>query len=382
MKHVALVIPTLDRLGGAERQVMVLARGLLKRGWWVSVIALSGTGGTAVSELLAAGAGFLSLHMRKGLADPRGWVRLHHWLRSEAPDVVHAHLPHAAWMSRWSRLFAPTRVLIDTIHTSATGTRGRRLGYRWSDWLSDRVTAVSQDAAEAYRAANMVLSRHLSVLPNGVDVEQFRPDPQIRATMRQELGLTSEFLWLAAGRLDPVKNFPALLRAFAALPEPARLAIAGDGPLMRELNRLCNQLHLQSRVRFVGFQPDVRNWMQAADAFVLSSLWEGLPMSLLEAGACALPAVASDVPGTAEVLVDGLTGLLTLTGGTEGLQDAMERLMCLPAVAREEMGRRARRHVVKNFSLESVLDRWETLYLKLLERHPIPARWSDRRTQF
>src|ERR1035437_7939965 len=156
MRHVALVIPGLDRVGGAERQVILLATGLVQRGWRVSVVALSGTGGSSAQELRDAGAAFLSLDMRKGLADPRGWVRFHRWLKEKRPDVVHAHLPHAAWMARWSRLGTPVRVVVDTLHSSSTGTWGRRLGYRWSAWLTDKVTAVSQAVADAHLSAHMV----------------------------------------------------------------------------------------------------------------------------------------------------------------------------------------------------------------------------------
>ena len=153
MSHVALVIPGLDRIGGAERQVILLAKGLRRRGWRVTVVALSGTGGDTAAELSAASIGFLTLRMRKGLADPCGWIRFNRWLRRESPDVVHAHLPHAAWLARWSRLAAPVRVVLDTLHSCSTGTVGRRLGYLWSSWLVDRVTAVSQAAAAAHLAA-------------------------------------------------------------------------------------------------------------------------------------------------------------------------------------------------------------------------------------
>src|SRR6202795_5605 len=128
MNHVAFMIPTLDRLAGAERQVVALSKGFAGHGWRVTVVALSGGGGDTARDLTSAGVGFMTLGMRKGLVDPRGWVRFHRWLRYNGPDVVHAHLPHAAWMARWSRLVAPIPVLIDTIHTSATGTLGRRLG--------------------------------------------------------------------------------------------------------------------------------------------------------------------------------------------------------------------------------------------------------------
>ena len=144
MSHLALLIPTLDRVAGAERQVMLLATGFMRRNWRVSVLALSGSGGDAAEELHRAGAQFDTLQMRKGLMDPRGWMRFRGWCRREAPDVVHAHLPHAAWLARWSRPAASIPVLIDSIHTSATGGWGRRAGYRCSKRLPDRVTAVSE----------------------------------------------------------------------------------------------------------------------------------------------------------------------------------------------------------------------------------------------
>jgi len=376
LSHVALLIPGLDRIGGAERQVILLAKGLRRRGWRVSVVALSGAGGDAAAGLIAAGAEFLTLQMRKGLADPRGWIRFNRWLRRESPDVVHAHLPHAAWLARWSRLGAPVRVELDTLHSCSTGAAGRRLGYRWSGWLADRVTAVSHAAAAAHLSARMVTPGKLLVLPNGVDVEEWRPDAPARNAVRRELGLGEEFLWLAAGRLEPVKDYPTLLAAMAKVPEPAKLLIAGSGPLQSELLRLSAGLGLEQRVRFLGFEPDLRRWMRAADGFVLSSRWEGLPMALLEAAACALPAVATDGAGTSEVLVDGQSGWLTLAGDSAALAEAMTRMMRTPPEERRAMGERARQFAVEQFSLEAILDRWEALYGDLLQRNPRPARWG------
>ena len=376
MSHVALVIPGLDRIGGAERQVILLARGLCRRGWKVSVVALSGSGGDAAAELTAAGAAFVTLRMRKGLADPRGWIRFHRWVRRHSPDVIHAHLPHAAWLARWSRLAAPVRVVVDTLHSSSTGTLGRKLGYRWSGWLADRVTAVSQAAAVAHLSCSMVSQSKLLVLPNGVDGNVWRPDPPVRKAARLELGLQREFLWLAAGRLEPVKDYPTLLAAMAQVPEPARLLIAGAGPLQDELIQLAARLGLERRVRFLGFATDIHRWMQAADGFVLSSRWEGLPMGLLEAAACGLPAVATCVPGTPEVILDGQTGWLAPAGDSAALGEFMTRMVRLPSEERRAMGERARELVMERFSMEAVLDRWEGLYRHLLETNPRPARWG------
>jgi len=366
--HVAMVIPTLDRIGGAERQVLLLAIGLRRRGWRVTAVALSGTGGAAAAELRSAGVDFLSLSMRKGLADPWGWARYIGWLRRNKPNVVHAHLPHAAWLARWSRLFAPAPVIIDTLHSSSTGGPGRRLGYRLSRGLPDKVTAVSQSVADSHLSARMVRRATLRVLPNGVDLEKWRPDARMRAELRRELGLEDEFLWLAAGRLEMVKDYSTLLKAMIAVPPPVRLVIAGDGPLLHHLARLSTRLELYERVRFLGFEANPRRWFQVADAFVLSSRWEGLPMALLEAAACALPAVATDVPGSREVVLDGETGTLVPPADASALAWAMTAMMRTSPEERRRIGARARQRAMEHFSLATSFDRWEELYCALLSR--------------
>jgi len=369
MRHVALLIPGLDRIGGAERQVLLLARGLRRRGWQISVVALSGSGAAAVEELRAEGIAFLSLGMRKGLADPRGWVRFHRWVCRERPDVLHAHLPHAAWLARWSRVAARGPAVIDTLHSSATGGLGRRLGYRLSARLPDCVTVVSQAAADAHLRGGMVRADKLIVLPNGVDTESYRPDAAVREQMRRELGLGDAFLWLAAGRLEAVKDYPTLLQAMTGVPEPARLSIAGAGPLEGELRALAARLGIEERVRFAGFVPDIARWMQAGDGFVLSSLWDGLPMALLEAAACGVPAVASDVPGVREAVDEGETGFLARSGDPAALAAAMRRLMQVSPGERRAIGANARRLAVESFSLDAVLDRWERLYGEAIAAH-------------
>ena len=374
MSYVAVVIPSLDRIGGAEQQAALLARGLRRRGWRVSVVALSGSGGTAARELRRAGVEFLTLEMRKGLADPRGWIRFQRWLWRERPDVVHAHLPHAAWLARWSRLTAPVPLVIDTLHSSHTGTLGRRLGYACSCWLVDHVTAVSHATSASHLGAGMVSKNNLSVLGNGIDLAAWRPDARARSAKRRELGLADEFLWLAVGRLNPVKDYSTLLDAFARAPETARLLVAGAGPLHGELVRQAKRLGLQQCVRFLGYQPKVEPWMQAADGFVLSSRYEGLPMVLLEAGACGLPVAATDVPGTREVIVNGETGWLARAGDAGDLAKAMARVMQMPPEERRAMGERGRQHVVEEFGMEAVLDRWEQLYAELLDRKRVRRR--------
>jgi glycosyltransferase involved in cell wall biosynthesis len=103
--------------------------------------------------------------------------------------------------------------------------------------------------------------------------------------------------------------------------------------------------------------------MQAADAFVMSSAWEGLPMVLLEASASALPSVVTDVGGSRDVITDGVTGLLSPAHDPASLAAAMLRVMALPPHEREAMGALARQRAAETFDIERVADRWEELYL-------------------
>jgi glycosyltransferase involved in cell wall biosynthesis len=376
MRHVAFVIPTLDRMGGAEQQVMMLACGLAGRSCRVSVLTLSGSGGKRKEALLRAGAEFLSLEMRKGIVDPRGWLRLRRWLRAQQPDVLHAHLPHATWVARWIRLRTPVRVVVDTIHTSATGTIGRRLGYQWSSWLSDQSTAVSSEVARAYLEADMVSQSRLTIIPNGVNAERWRPDGSVRAEMRRAQGVTTEFLWLAVGRLEPVKDYATLLRAFAELPSHALLAIAGEGSERAQLEAQAEELGVGVRVRFLGFIENTVPWMQAADGYVLTSRWEGLPMGLLEASACSLPIVATDVAGTRGLITHEHTGLLVEASNAPAVADTMRRAMAMSTAERAARGASARILVQERYDIRTVLNRWEDFYDELLDQNPAPRRYG------
>jgi glycosyltransferase involved in cell wall biosynthesis len=367
MSHATFVIPSIDRIGGAERQMLALASGLRRRRWEVTVIALAGTGGDAALALRYEGIGYLTLEMRKGLADPQGWIRLLAWLRRRRPDVLHAHLPHAAWMARASGLLVSGLALVDTLHSSSTGGWRRRFFYRLSRSMPDAVIAVSHAVAETHRKAGIVAPERLLVIPNGVDVEAWRPDAAVRERTRRELGFGSEFVWLAAGRVEPVKDYATMLRAFSRTARTARLVIAGRGPQLEELKILAERIGVAQRVRFAGFQPDIVRWMQAADGFVLTSRWEGLPMAALEAGACELPCVATRVPGTSEAIEDGVTGLLAEPGNYLAVGETMNRLMAMLREERSAMGLRARQRITELFSLEAALDRHEALYRELVD---------------
>ena len=207
--------------------------------------------------------------------------------------------------------------------------------------------------------------RKIQVIPNGIDTTLFRPDSALRAAWRERLGVNGGFVWVAAGRLMWKKDYPSLLRAFAAL-HGGELLIAGSGPQESELRTLAGELAVEPR--FLGRVDDMPGLLNAADGFVLSSVVEGLPVALLEAAACGLPAVATAAGGAAEAMVDGESGFVVPPGDPAALAGAMRQLFTMSPEARAEMGRRARQHVEERFDIGRVADRWDRVYRGLLER--------------
>src|SRR5262249_12877349 len=150
-----------------------------------------------------------------------------------------------------------------------------------------------------------------------------------REAARRLSNLDNKFVWLAVGRLDPLKDHATLLRAFARLSARAHLMLAGIGPLEQALRQQSHELGIADRVSFLGFRNDVLNWMRQADAFVLNSRWEGLPLALLEACACELPAVITNTSGALEVIPHSVASPVPV-GDADALSTAMNVVMSLP----------------------------------------------------
>jgi glycosyltransferase involved in cell wall biosynthesis len=367
-RAVAFVITGLD-VGGAERQVVQLALAMSRRAWRTSVISLLEPRAFA-DDLRGAGVPVHSLRMRRGRADPRAIWRLLRVLRAERPAVVHSHMVHANLLARVVRPLAGVPVLVGTAHSVAEGGRAREVAYRATDFLGTLTTNVSRAGVERYVRVGAAPRRRIRFVPNGVDTGAFTPDAGVRARLRAELGAGARFVWLCVARMEHPKQHRELLAAFRRVLDGgarAMLLLAGQGPDRGVLERSCEALGIGDAVRFLGVRDDVPDLMRAADGLVLASAWEGLPMVLLEAGAAALPVVASDVGGVSEIVVEGETGLLVPPSDAAALADAMAAIAALDAAARAAMGAGARRVVLERYDLEQVASEWERLYEQLLD---------------
>jgi glycosyltransferase involved in cell wall biosynthesis len=233
---------------------------------------------------------------------------------------------------------------------------------------------VSEAAGERYARIKAVSQKRLRVIPNGVPDEEFTSSQVSRLHERRNLSLRDEFAWLAVGRLEKVKDYETMLRAFAVALEvdvAQVLLIAGDGSQRPQLEGLAAELGISDRLRFLGVREDIPQLMQAADGFVLSSVFEGMPLVMLEAGVSGLPMVATRVGGNAEVLPHEQRGRLVPAGRPRELGLAMRRVACMSDAERRAMGEVARDFVLARFGMDAILDQWEEVYTKLLDQKGI-----------
>ncbi len=359
--------------GGAETQLVNLAISLKKRGWEVRVVAMLPPQ-AFTEELKEAGIPLSTLNMRRGVADPRAVFRLVKILREWRPDIVHSHMVHANLLARVVRIFCKIPVLISTAHNIDEGGRWREIAYRLTDSLVDLTTNVSQAAVERYIRVGAAPKDKIIFVPNGIDISRFKPDRDTGRRLRNELGVDNYFVWLAVGRFDIQKDYPNLLHALYKVAEKfndALLLIAGDGPLRPDMEELTRKLGIDKQVRFLGICHNIPELMNAADAFVLSSRWEGFGLVLVEAMACQLPVVATDSGGPREILNGGTLGFLVPPGDSEALATATAKMMALSEAERRAMGEAGRAHIKANYSLERVVDQWEALYMELLQKKGI-----------
>ena len=361
--------------GGAETQLAKTIPYLRALGEDIRVISLTPPL-AYVEELEKAGIPVISLEIRSKKPDLRPILRAVRLIRQWRPDIVHAHMVHANLFARIVRLLAPIPILICTANNVIEkGRKGagrlRELAYRLTDPLCDLTLQVSQAGLERYVKIGAVPRHKIRCLHNGVDLDEFKPDFEARARLRRAMGLDGLFVWLAVGRLEPQKDYFTMIQAFRKVQceQPAsRLLIVGEGSLRLAIEKMVIEFELKDKIIFLGIRRDIANIMNAADAYVMSSTWEGLPNVLLEAHATGLPAVVTDVGGNREVVQDGITGFIVPPKSPEALAHAMLRLMNLSQEERQRMGEAARRHVEMNFDLRKRVENLRVLYQELLAR--------------
>lgn len=366
-------------VGGAERMLIALLKAIPRDAYDLSVVTLKSKGVYAW-ELEEAGIPVHSLGKARKV-DPTAFVRLVTFLRRERPDLLNTHLWTADLWGRLAAILCGVRRIVVTEHNvDVWKSRARRFIDRALFAFTDAAICVGDEVQEFYVREVGVPAEKTVVIPNAIDLSRFA-GPSRPGTVRTACGLgAEEFLFACAARLHPQKAHPVLFEAVRLLRKqgapPFRVLLVGDGPQRAALEELAGRLGLLSEVVFLGARTDVPQILADADAFALSSDYEGTSIAILEAMAASLPIVATDVGANRSVVGDGVAGLIVPPGDPAALAAAMMRLLTDPEAARA-MGRRGREVVRARHSIESATRATLELFDRLLltsGRRPLGGR--------
>jgi glycosyltransferase involved in cell wall biosynthesis len=302
--------------------------------------------------------------------------RLRRLVREREIDIVHAH-DYKTDVLAWMLARAEGVTAMSTAHGwTGHSWRERALYYPLDKWVLarfPRVVAVSSDVRNELLRYGAKDDAVTTVL-NGIDHTAFRRDRSREQAIRYKLGLAADvFVIGAVGRVEPQKRFDLLLEAFAslrtksAMHPPMKLLIVGAGSRLGELRDQASRLGLGDSCRLLGNRTDIADLHHAFDLFVQSSDYEGTPNAVLEAMAFETPVVATSAGGTAEIVRDGIDGLIVPIGGSRAIVDAIEAVLRDPDAARARAAS-ARRRVETDLSFETRMSAVEAIYVELFQR--------------
>jgi glycosyltransferase involved in cell wall biosynthesis len=370
-RTVALFIPSLE-IGGAERQLLELAKGLDKERWNVLVLTSSLNADFAAEAGDVAGLRILLLDRTPKVLFP---FRLLAALKREKPCLLTSYLLSAQAYTLLIRPFLPRTRIVFSVRDAADygayhGARGR-----WFRMLVERsgawVDAYIFNSAAGRKVRNRLPADKAHVIPNGIDTNAFRPDPAAGAFVRREAGIVDMAAPVVGivANFSPYKGYDTFIRAARIvadrMPAVRFVAIGNfDTPLGSAMRRLVHELELSGSFHFLGSRPDVRRLLPGFDVVCSSSVTEGFSNSICEGMASAVPCVVTDVGDSAAIAGD--TGIVVPTGEHGQFAAGILALLELSPEERRLKGDAARLRIVEQFSIPRMVTATEELYEHLL----------------
>jgi L-malate glycosyltransferase len=357
------------QVGGAEVLAARLARQLGRS--YRFVFACLDELGPLGQQLRDEGVAVHVLNRRAGLDWKCPW-RLARLLRRERVDLVHAHQYTPFFYALAARRLYRRPPLLFTEHGRHHPDyprRKRMLANRLLLEARDRVIGVGQAVRQALVHNEGIPDHRVGVIYNGVNLAPFSNSRPDRSAVRREIGVgADDLVLLQVARLDYLKDHATALRTLAQLrPQRpnARLILVGEGEERNAIEELIQKLDLSANVRLLGLRSDVDRLLAAADVFLLTSISEGIPLTLIEAMAAGVPVVSTNVGGVPEVIEDTQTGLLAPAGDDAALAGNVLRLIS-SLEWRSEIVRRARQRANQIFSEEQMHQAYRKLYQEML----------------
>ena len=392
-----LFVTNTSEYGGAEKHLLDLIGRLREPGVQLCILCLDKDFFTG---RLGPDSDVQAITYKKTPRSLWDWVWLFRSVKSDVVVFIHGVFwaipsvaPIGAWLAGVRGRFSIQHLMIprDPVspqvwavvkhRRSIRGRVGRLLGRQEPDWMATlplRVIASMSSPAQLRRSAHFCRTaicvsnalreslvkdfgfpvNRVKTIQNGVSVSEFVPSESRGSELREKLGLgKDEFVLVCVARLSGQKGIDILLQAMTRVLReqvPCKCIIVGDGPLKQRLVEQASTAGLSAHVMFEGFHEDVRPYLQAGSAFILTSHREGLSLSILEAMACGLPAVVTNVGGNAEAVTDQVNGLVVSPGSVDSVADAISYLANHPE-ERARMSREARARACEYFDIEKAM---------------------------
>ena len=365
-------------IGGAERALARTVTRLSKSRYRASVACLYGAGAVA-DEIRAAGIPVTDLEAQ-GKWDLRVAFRLFRLLRREEAQILHSYMFHANVLGRLVSKLARVPIIISSRRNVEIGGQIRELVNRWTANLANSTIAVSDQVREVAIQRSGSDSQKVIAIYNGVDLAEFRGvNPAKVKELKHHFSVDMDAPVIGTiASFHKRKGYPYLIESLPLVLErfpKAKALLIGDGHLRQSIRRKAEDLGLSSSVIFTGIRHDIPELLSMFDAFVLPSLWEGMPNVILEAMATGKPVVATHVGGVPEEVEDSVTGLLVPPRDPEALAKAITALLQDRERAKA-MGRAGRARVEKHFSVERMVQETEALYEELV-REKMGLEWVE-----
>jgi glycosyltransferase involved in cell wall biosynthesis len=366
----ARVLHVIDslHLGGAQEVIFTLVKGADSTRFEHEVATLHGHG-VYWERMRAEGFRLHSLSPSKFL--PLYLLRLWAMLRRGNYDVLHCHLGASNIMAKPIGRACRVGAIVSHDHTNDRLRVENRLVFwldRWANQFADAFVAVSETCRKFLIEAEGIAAEKIRLVANAIDPERYRPGVWERAAARQEFGLRPGDVVLAGvGRLNPQKNFGLLLDVAAELKQAnLRVVLAGTGPEEAFLQERATELGLSEQVRLLGYVADTRKVYAAADLLVITSRFEGLPMTLLEAMSSGVPVVAAALDGMMEVIESGKNGWLVKPGDRAGFVAAVREAL-QDESQRKQLAAAGRETILQRYGAARMVREIEEVYQHLLE---------------
>lgn len=366
MPHVLLVLDQFPKtLGGGERVVLRLASLLPQYGYRTSILTFSAHPESAGLQSPPCPIYLLPLQRTYDLHALRAAFELKQFLRQQDVQIVQTFFESSdLWGGFVAKAMSGAKLIWSRRDMGILRDRKHHIAYRWMSRLPDQVFAVSEQVRRHCIEVDGIDSSRVETVYNGLDLDDW-------IHVERPARPADEFVVATLGNIRRVKGHDVLIKAAASVVERfprVTFRIAGEvlePDYFEELQSLIRSLKLSDHVQFAGGVSDLREYLSATDVFVLPSRSEGFSNAIVEAMACSLPVVATDVGGNAEAVKDGVSGLIVPSDDPAALAAAIIRLLSDLSRARE-MGSAGRRMAAERFTTDAMMQQIVRTYARLL----------------